>query len=113
MKDSAFLFVATLKNSETIEEDWEGKIKAISKKFDSGLSSMEKNILQKLRKEVRSECDRIENSMQKIKEEEASRIEGIEESLQKIREEEANRIGGIEESLKLIIELMKNPAHTN
>ena len=64
LKDSAYLFIATLKNKgDSTEEVWEGKIKAINKKVDSGFSNMEKDILQKIRKEVRSENEEVKKQV--------------------------------------------------
>jgi hypothetical protein len=41
LKNSTYLFIATLvSQDEEVEEEWEGKIKAINKKVDSGFSNM-------------------------------------------------------------------------
>ena len=64
MKNPDFLFIATLKNEEEeATEVWEGKIKAINKKLDNGFATMEKDILQNIRKEVRTENDAMKKQV--------------------------------------------------
>jgi DNA anti-recombination protein RmuC len=89
LKNSTYLFIATLvSQDEEVEEEWEGKIKAINKKVDSGFSNMKKDILYKIRKEVRNENEALKKQVN-------SQIEGVNK-----------RIGGMENNLKLIVELL-------
>jgi DNA anti-recombination protein RmuC len=64
LKNPDFLYIATLKNEEEeATEAWEGKIKAINKKLDTGFASMEKDILQNIRKEVRGENEAMQKQV--------------------------------------------------
>jgi len=102
-----------LNKDEATEEVWEGKIKAINTKVDSGFSNMEKDILQKIRKEVRHEIEDVKKQVGGLKDQ----IGGIKEDVKKqiggIKEDVKKEISDVKESLKLIMQHMKIPSPTN